>query len=210
MSVSETLFDRAKKCIPGGVNSPVRAFGSVGIAPRFITRGAGDRIWDEDGKEYIDYIGSWGPMILGHGHPAVLEAVEKAVRDGLSFGAATAKFKGVLRFWYPDGGEHDDSKKRRLKTALKTISDSNNLRIDFTKEWDGAQLAGAVVGMIFRDKEWDYNGKTGFTAQPYSVISLDDWQSGNYKIPDPLTLSPTAQTYTAAPAGQQLDDDLPF
>ena len=91
MSVSETLFDRAKKCIPGGVNSPVRAFGSVGIAPRFITRGSGDRIWDEDGKEYIDYIGSWGPMILGHGHPAVLEAVEKAVRDGLSFGAATRR-----------------------------------------------------------------------------------------------------------------------
>ena len=134
----------------------------------------------------------------------------KLADDRKSFGAATAKFKGVLRFWYPDGGEHDDSKKRRLKTALKTISDSNNLRIDFTKEWDGAQLSGAVVGMIFRDKEWSYNGKTGFTAQPYSVISLDDWQSGNYKIPEPLTLSPTAQTYTAAPAGQQLDDDLPF
>ena len=91
MSVSEALFERAKECIPGGVNSPVRAFGSVGIAPRFITRGNADRIWDADGKEYIDYIGSWGPMILGHGHPAVLEAVEKAVKDGLSFGAATQR-----------------------------------------------------------------------------------------------------------------------
>ncbi len=91
MGVSEELFDRAKRCIPGGVNSPVRAFGSVGMTPRFIARGKGDRLWDEDGQEYIDYIGSWGPMILGHAHPAVLEAVEAAVRDGLSFGAATAR-----------------------------------------------------------------------------------------------------------------------
>ena len=91
MTVSEELFERAKKHIPGGVNSPVRAFGSVGMAPRFIRRAAGDRIWDEDGREYIDFVGSWGPMILGHAHPAVLESVEKAARDGLSFGAATAR-----------------------------------------------------------------------------------------------------------------------
>ena len=88
---SEELFERAKKCIPGGVNSPVRAFGSVGMTPRFIARAAGDRIFDAEGNEYIDYIGSWGPMILGHAHPAVLEAVEKAMRDGLSFGAATER-----------------------------------------------------------------------------------------------------------------------
>ena len=91
MSISETLFARAKLCIPGGVNSPVRAFGSVGMTPRFIAKARGDRIWDEDGAEYIDYIGSWGPMILGHAHPAVLESVERAARDGLSFGAATAR-----------------------------------------------------------------------------------------------------------------------
>ncbi len=88
---SEELFDRAKKHIPGGVNSPVRAFGSVGMTPRFIARGEGDRLWDADGNEYIDFIGSWGPMILGHAHPAVLESVEKAARDGLSFGAATER-----------------------------------------------------------------------------------------------------------------------
>ena len=88
---SEELFARAKECIPGGVNSPVRAFGSVGMTPRFIARGEGDRLWDADGNEYIDFIGSWGPMILGHGNPAVLEAVEKAVREGLSFGAATER-----------------------------------------------------------------------------------------------------------------------
>ena len=88
---SEELFDRAKKHIPGGVNSPVRAFGSVGMTPRFIARGEGDRLWDADGNEYIDFIGSWGPMILGHAHPAVLAAVEAAARHGLSFGAATAR-----------------------------------------------------------------------------------------------------------------------
>ena len=91
MSRSEELFERAKARIPGGVNSPVRAFGSVGMTPRFIQRAQGSKIWDVDGNEYIDYIGSWGPMILGHAHPAVLESVERAARDGLSFGAATER-----------------------------------------------------------------------------------------------------------------------
>ena len=79
MSTSEELFQRAKIHIPGGVNSPVRAFGSVGMTPPFLTRGAGCRVWDQEGKEYVDFVGSWGPMILGHAHPAVLEAVEKGV-----------------------------------------------------------------------------------------------------------------------------------
>ena len=91
MADSKTLFEQAKAHIPGGVNSPVRAFGSVGMTPRFIRRAAGDRIWDEEGREYIDFIGSWGPMILGHAHPEVLEEVRKAAADGLSFGAATAR-----------------------------------------------------------------------------------------------------------------------
>ncbi len=89
MTHSEELFERAKQCIPGGVNSPVRAFGSVRMTPRFIQSARGDRIFDEDGNEYIDYVGSWGPMILGHAHPAVLESVARAAKDGLSFGAAT-------------------------------------------------------------------------------------------------------------------------
>ena len=88
---SQALFDRAKAVIPGGVNSPVRAFGSVGMTPRFIAGAKGDRIRDVEGNEYIDYIGSWGPMILGHAHPTVLEAVAQAARDGLSFGAATER-----------------------------------------------------------------------------------------------------------------------
>ncbi|MFZ4286857.1 glutamate-1-semialdehyde 2,1-aminomutase [Variovorax sp. HJSM1_2] len=85
------LFARAQKVIPGGVNSPVRAFKAVGGTPRFIRRAEGAYFWDADNKRYIDYIGSWGPMILGHGHPAVLEAVQKAALDGFSFGAPTER-----------------------------------------------------------------------------------------------------------------------
>src|SRR5205814_7558889 len=88
---NESLFERAQRVIPGGVNSPVRAFRAVGGTPRFIARAEGAYIVDAEGKRYIDYVGSWGPMILGHGHPAVLEAVQKAARDGLSFGAPTER-----------------------------------------------------------------------------------------------------------------------
>jgi glutamate-1-semialdehyde 2,1-aminomutase len=88
---NQQLFDRAKALIPGGVNSPVRAFRAVGGTPRFVQRAQGAYFWDADGKRYIDYIGSWGPMILGHGHPAVLEAVQKAAADGFSFGAPTER-----------------------------------------------------------------------------------------------------------------------
>ena len=86
-----TLFERAKRSIPGGVNSPVRAFKAVGGTPRFVQRAQGAYFWDANGKQHIDYIGSWGPMILGHGHPAVLEAVQKAALDGFSFGAPTER-----------------------------------------------------------------------------------------------------------------------
>lgn len=89
MTQNEILFARAQRHIPGGVNSPVRAFGSVGGTPRFLVRGEGPYVWDADGKRYIDYVGSWGPLILGHAHPAVIEAVERAARNGLSFGAPT-------------------------------------------------------------------------------------------------------------------------
>ena len=85
------LFERAQRVIPGGVNSPVRAFRAVGGTPRFIARAEGAYMFDAEGQRYVDYIGSWGPMILGHGHPAVLEAVQRAARDGLSFGAPTER-----------------------------------------------------------------------------------------------------------------------
>jgi glutamate-1-semialdehyde 2,1-aminomutase len=88
---NQTLFDRARQVIPGGVNSPVRAFRAVGGTPRFVKRAQGAYFWDANDKRYIDYIGSWGPMILGHGHPAVLQAVQKAALDGFSFGAPTER-----------------------------------------------------------------------------------------------------------------------
>ncbi|HLV28414.1 MAG TPA: glutamate-1-semialdehyde 2,1-aminomutase [Burkholderiaceae bacterium] len=89
MSRNSDLFTRASKTIPGGVNSPVRAFRSVGGTPRFIQRAQGAYIWDADGTRYIDYVGSWGPAILGHAHPEVIQAVQKAAENGLSFGAPT-------------------------------------------------------------------------------------------------------------------------
>jgi glutamate-1-semialdehyde 2,1-aminomutase len=88
---NQQLFERARQIIPGGVNSPVRAFRAVGGTPRFVERAQGAYFWDANGQRYIDYIGSWGPMILGHGHPAVLEAVQRAARDGFSFGAPTER-----------------------------------------------------------------------------------------------------------------------
>ncbi|MCA3158990.1 MAG: glutamate-1-semialdehyde 2,1-aminomutase [Burkholderiales bacterium] len=89
MSQNDILFERAQRSIPGGVNSPVRAFKSVGGTPRFFTRGQGPYVWDADGQRYVDYIGSWGPMILGHAHPQVVEAVQRAAHNSLSFGAPT-------------------------------------------------------------------------------------------------------------------------
>lgn len=86
---NQSLFERAQRTIPGGVNSPVRAFRSVGGTPRFIERAEGARVWDAEGKAYIDYVGSWGPAIAGHAHPAIVEAVREAALRGLSFGAPT-------------------------------------------------------------------------------------------------------------------------
>lgn len=88
---NQQLFERAQKYIPGGVNSPVRAFRSVGGTPRFFAKGTGPRVTDADGKTYLDYVGSWGPLILGHAHPEVVKAVQDAAVDGLSFGAPTER-----------------------------------------------------------------------------------------------------------------------
>ena len=88
-SLNQTLFDKSQHLIPGGVNSPVRAFRSVGGTPVFFKKGLGSKLWDVDGKEYIDYINSWGPMIVGHAHPEVIAAVQAAAANSLSFGAPT-------------------------------------------------------------------------------------------------------------------------
>lgn len=91
MDLSERLFEQAQRVLPGGVNSPVRAFRAVNMAPRFIARADGAYIYDVDDRRYIDYVCSWGPMILGHNHPVIREAVERAVKDGLSYGAPTRR-----------------------------------------------------------------------------------------------------------------------
>ncbi len=88
---NQDLFDRARRLIPGGVNSPVRAFKAVGGTPRFVQRAQGAYFWDANGQRYVDYIGSWGPMILGHGHPAVVQAVQQAAMEGFSYGAPTER-----------------------------------------------------------------------------------------------------------------------
>src|SRR6202158_4850801 len=90
-TLSQRLFERAAALIPGGVNSPVRAWRAVGGEPLFIQRARGSAVWDADGNAYIDYVGSWGPMILGHAHPPVVSAIQSAMPDGTSFGAPTAR-----------------------------------------------------------------------------------------------------------------------
>src|SRR5712692_9668940 len=90
-SKSRALFEKAQKLMPGGVNSPVRAFRAVGGDPVFIARGEGSHLFDADGNEYIDYVGSWGPLLLGHRHPAVMEALREVLEGGTSFGAPTAR-----------------------------------------------------------------------------------------------------------------------
>ena len=87
--MNSNLFETAQNYIPGGVNSPVRAFKGVGGSPLFIDRAKGAYLWDTDDKQYIDYVGSWGPMILGHAHPDVIKAVQETAEKGLSFGAPT-------------------------------------------------------------------------------------------------------------------------
>jgi glutamate-1-semialdehyde 2,1-aminomutase len=84
---SKQLYDKAQQLIPGGVNSPVRAFKAVGGHPLFISKGAGSKIFDVDGNEFIDYVGSWGPLILGHCHPEVMEALARVLNTGTSYGA---------------------------------------------------------------------------------------------------------------------------
>src|SRR2546428_5830629 len=104
MSKSEELFKRAQEIIPGGVNSPVRAFRAVGGNPLFIKRGEGSHIWDVDGREYIDYVGSWGPLIFGHRPPEVVKALEEILHIGTSFGAPTERevqLAELIRKFFP-------------------------------------------------------------------------------------------------------------
>src|SRR5258705_12147120 len=113
MSESKRLLDAATRVIPGGVNSPVRAFRAVGGAPPFIARGQGARLWDVDGRAYIDFVGSWGPLILGHAAPAVVEAVTEAARRGTTYGAPTAL---EVEMAQAVGGAYPSMGKARLRS----------------------------------------------------------------------------------------------
>lgn len=121
-----------------------------------------------------------------------------------------AKYKGVYRLWYPNGGPYDVSDKRRMKTALKTIKEENNLTVDFTHEWDGTALKGSRTGMVFREEEYDYEGKHGFTTQPFTTISLDKLHSGNYTIPEAKRLGSLEPASANGFVDVSGEDDLPF
>ncbi len=126
----------------------------------------------------------------------------------------TAKYKGVYRLWYPSGKEYDETNKRRMKTVLKLIKEENRLKVDFSKEWDGNALKGAKLVLVFQEQEYDYNGYHGFTAQPYGVLSMENYKAGKYNIPEPkrLKASQSAEAVddvTETP-GVSSDEDLPF
>lgn len=123
-----------------------------------------------------------------------------------------AKFKGVLRLNYPNGGQYDESNEKRIKTTLERIKQSNNLNIDFSKEWDGAKLKGCKAGMVFREQEYNYNGSKGMTTQPYQIITLENLKEGKLQIPSPKYLNGSAPNAAASTDTEELplDDDLPF
>lgn len=144
---------------------------------------------------------------------------EKLKIDRSGMFSNTAKYKGVYRLFYPNGTEYDESNKRRMKTALENIKRSNpQLTVDFSKEWDGKVFKDCIVGMIFQEQEWEYKGQTGFTAQPYSIISLEQLESGKFKVPDKKCLSKGTFTPSANSSANfensadtfADDEDLPF
>ena len=143
---------------------------------------------------------------------------EKFKNDKSGNFADEAKYKGVYRLFYPNGSEYDENNKRRMKTALENIKRSNpQLKVDFSKEWDGAALKGCKAGMIFQDREWKYNGSRGMTAQPYSIISLEQLEKGNFNIPEPKLLVDKSVNYSAVSYSENNnfssiadDEDLPF
>ena len=143
---------------------------------------------------------------------------EKLKIDRSGMFSATAKYKGVYRLFYPNGSEYDENNKRRMKTALENIKRSNpQLNVDFSKEWDGKVFKDCIVGMIFQDREWKYQGSRGMTAQPYSIISLEQLEKGNFNIPEPKLLVDKSVNYSAVSYSENNnfssiadDEDLPF
>lgn len=128
-----------------------------------------------------------------------------------------AKYKGVLRLWYPNGGEFDESNEKRLKTTLERIKKSNDRikNVDFSEDWDGKVLKGCKVGMLFREKEYSINGNSGTYAEPFTVVTLEALKDGNFTMPKPKYLngnSPRNSEQTDYSSDDEIgtDDDLPF
>ena len=144
MSTSAELMDRAVKVIPGGVNSPVRAFGSVGLTPRFIERADGPYLWDVEGNRYLDYIGSWGPMILGHNDPVVREEVKKACERGMSFGAAT-ELEVIVAEYICETVPHVDMI-RMVNSGTEAVMSALRLARGFTDRDKVVKFAGNYHG----------------------------------------------------------------
>ena len=144
MTRSEELFERAKKVIPGGVNSPVRAYGAIGEAPRFISRAEGCHIYDVDGRCYVDYIDSWGPMILGHNDPMIREAVTKACENGLSFGCAT-EIEVEMAEFICDRIPHVDMI-RMVNSGTEAVMSAIRAARGFTKKDKIIKFAGCYHG----------------------------------------------------------------
>ncbi len=143
---SFAAFERAKKRIPGGVNSPARAFGAVGGTPPFIARGEGAYLWDIDGNRYIDYVGSWGPMILGHGHPRVTAAIRQALERGTSFGAPTeaeTRLAELIAATVPSV-----EKVRLVNSGTEAVMSALRLARGFTKRDKIVKFAGCYHGHV--------------------------------------------------------------
>lgn len=134
-SANDLAFTRAKASIPGGVNSPVRAYGSVGGTPRFLVRAKGPLVWDAEGREYVDLVASWGPAILGHAHPAVVDAVQKAAAEGLSFGASTpgeTELAEIVRERVSFGDQRPIGKIRMVSTGTEATMTAIRLARGYT------------------------------------------------------------------------------
>ena len=154
MTNSERLYEEGQRYIPGGVNSPVRAFRAVGGNPLFIQRAQGARIWDVDDNEYIDYVASWGPMILGHRHPAVVEALSRTLRQGTSFGAPTAleielaeRVIEAIRSDVLEAPHQVDYMHREARDVLPELLDKLGERLERAAAGDEAGLRSEIAGL---------------------------------------------------------------
>ncbi|MGI8601573.1 MAG: glutamate-1-semialdehyde 2,1-aminomutase [Verrucomicrobiales bacterium] len=146
MSLSQSLFERAKQCIPGGVNSPVRAFRNVDGEPFFVRRAKGSRIWDVDGRDLIDYVGTWGPAILGHAPDAIIAAVHNAAKDGLSFGIPSpleVEMAGLICEWVPSV-----QKVRMVNSGTEATMSAIRLARGFTGRERVVKFAGCYHGHV--------------------------------------------------------------